>query len=56
MSLKWKRHHRLVGLLALLSAVLIGGLGSQGIVAYSLPAQGQTVAQAASTLAALFAH
>lgn len=35
-SLRWRRHHRLLVMLALIAAVSILGLGDQGIVSYSV--------------------
>jgi len=45
MSLKFKRHYKLVVMLTLLSAVLIVGMGDQPIVAYTAQPSEQVVAQ-----------
>ncbi|MFZ5916037.1 MAG: hypothetical protein ACOYZ7_03815 [Chloroflexota bacterium] len=48
MNLKFKRHYKLILLLALVSTVLIMGLGDQHIVAYSVPDGGQAAEQITS--------
>ncbi len=45
MSLKFKRHYKLIVMLALFSAVLIVGAGDQPIIAYTIQDGGQTVDQ-----------
>jgi hypothetical protein len=45
MSLKFKRHYRLLVLLALVAAVLILGLGDQRIIAYTLQGSEPVVEQ-----------
>jgi len=54
MSLKLKRHYKLIVMLVLLSAVLIVGAGDQPIIAYTIPDGGQAVDQGiASAVATL---
>lgn len=50
MSLRFKRHYKLLVALALVSAVLILGLGDQRILAYTAPGNEQVV-QGLTTLA-----
>lgn len=45
MSLKFKRHYKLLVLLALFTVVLALGLGDQRIVAYTVQNGGQAVGQ-----------
>lgn len=45
MSLRFKRHYKLVAMLVLLSTLLVAGAGDEPIVAYSLPSSGQAVEQ-----------
>ena len=45
MSLKFKRHYKLVVLLSLIAAVLILGLGDQRIVAYTVQGSEETAQQ-----------
>jgi hypothetical protein len=45
MSLRFKRHYKLLVLLALVAAVLILGLGDQRIIAYTVPVNEQVVEQ-----------
>jgi spore coat protein CotH len=45
MSLKFKRHYKLLVLLVLVSAVLILGVGNQGIIAYTVQDNEQLVEQ-----------
>jgi len=49
MSLRFKRYYKLLVLLALVSAVLILGMGDQRIVAYTVQGSEQVVEQSAST-------
>ena len=48
MSLRFKRHYKLLVLLVMASAVLIAGAGDERIIAYSMPAGEQVAEQAIS--------
>lgn len=48
MSLRFKRHYKLLVLLALLSVVLLAGWGDQRIVAYTIESGGPEMAQVAN--------
>lgn len=47
MSLRFRRHYKLIVLLVMLSLVLTVGLGDQPIIAYTVPADGQVADQPA---------
>ena len=52
MSLKFKRHYKLIVMLVLFSAVLIVGAGDQPIIAYTIDDSGQAVDQGIAGVAA----
>jgi hypothetical protein len=48
MSLRFKRHYRLLVMLVLASTLLIAGVGDERIIAYSVPSGEQAVEQTIS--------
>ncbi len=54
MSLRFRRYYKLFVLLALVSAVLILGLGNQSIIAYTVLSDQQVVEQGIHVAALLF--